>query len=119
MKHINLINKKNLIFLFIVTFNVFVFQSCKNEDRPSEEKMSECLADELQNKAKILSYKLQDGLTKEKDGVKYYDGYFNAEVKFIANYNEYVAGDQYKIIKGAISFIKTDNGWNCWKNQLN
>lgn len=84
-----------------------------SNEQPSQDKMKECLGNELANKAIIESYEQQDGLKREKDGVKYYEGYFNAEIKFIANYNNYKAGEQYKIIKGTVSFMKTDNGWNC------
>jgi hypothetical protein len=84
-----------------------------SKDKPTDDKMKECLGNELANKAIIVSYEQQDGLTREKDGVKYYEGYFNAEIKFIANSANYKAGEQYKIIKGTISFMKTENGWNC------
>ena len=75
--------------------------------------MKNCLSDYFSNKIKINSYQHLDGLLKEKDGVKYYEGYFNAEIKFISNYSEYQAGDEYKILTGVLQFIKTENGWNC------
>lgn len=89
--------------------------SCKESkiDKPNDAQMSECLGNELANKAIINSYQQQDGLTREKDGVKYYEGYFNAEIKFIANYSGFKVGERYKIINGTVSFMKTENGWNC------
>jgi hypothetical protein len=95
-------------FLFII-----LLVSCKTNNSPSEIKMKECLSNELSNKAIVESYEQQDGLTREKDGVKYYEGYFNAEVKFITNTGEFKAGQRCKIIKATLSFMKTENGWNC------
>jgi len=107
---------KKALTIYSVTMVLSIFiLSCTNflKDKPSYDKMKECLADELANKAIVNSYEQQDGLTREKDGVKYYEGYFNAEIKFIANYGKFKAGEQYKIIKGTVSFMKTENGWNC------
>ncbi len=89
--------------------------SCQSgADKPSEEKMKSCLTNELSNKAIVESFEQQDGLASEKDGVKYYEGYFNAEIKFISNYNNtYKAGERYKVVKGTISFMRTEKGWNC------
>jgi len=100
---------------FCITAFCILICSCNffSKDKPTDDKMKECLGNELANKAIIESYEQQDGLTREKDGVKYYEGYFNAEIKFIANSANYKAGEQYKIIKGTISFMKTENGWNC------
>jgi len=107
MKHINIFN-----FVLAICFTFLGCTSSKS-DKPSNEKMKDCLSNELLNKAIIEGYDQQDGLTREKDGVKYYEGYFNAEIKFIANTDAYKAGDRYKIIKGTLSFMKTENGWNC------
>jgi hypothetical protein len=88
--------------------------ACTNSDKPTLDRMKECLSSELANKAIVLTLEQQDGLKSQKDGVNYYEGYFNAEIKFIANYlNLYKAGEKYKIIKGTLSFMKTENGWNC------
>jgi len=101
---------KNISF-FVLFSGVFLF-SCSN-NKPGDEKMRACLSKELSNKAIVVSFDQQDGLAREKDGIKYYEGYFNAEIKFIANLNQFKAGDKYKIIRGTVSFMKTENGWNC------
>ncbi len=46
----------------------------------------------------IESYAQQDGLSREKDGIKYYEGYFNAEFKFVANHSNFQPGKRYKIV---------------------
>jgi len=105
--------KANQVLYSIFVFGIFsscIF-SCK--DKPSDDQLKECLANELSNKALIESFEQQDGLTREKDGVKYYEGYFNAEIKFVSNSSTFNAGDRYKIIKGTVSFMKTEKGWNC------
>ncbi len=102
--------KINVFFLFTLSFlcscNIF-------SDKPSTEKMKVCLTNELSSKAIVVEFDQQDGLAREKDGVKYYEGYFNAEIKFITNYGFYHAGESYKIIKGTLLFMKTEKGWNC------
>jgi len=99
------------IFLLFIVFRFFT--ACNSVNKPSAAIMKECLTNELSNKAIVESYDQQDGLLREKDGVKYYEGYFNAEIKFVANTNNYKAGQRYKIIKGTVSFMKTEKGWNC------
>jgi hypothetical protein len=102
--------KYKLLLLINITFLL----SCNLlYDKPSNEKMKECLSNELLNKAIVEGFDQQDGLTREKDGVKYYEGYFNAEIKFIANTSSFSVGERYKIIKGTLSFMKTEKGWNC------
>ena len=101
------------------SFLLFILSACKTNNSPSTEKMKECLSNELANKAVIMSYEQQDGLTKIKDGVKYYEGYFNAEVKFIANTASFNAGQRCKIIKATLSFIETEKGWNCQSFDIN
>jgi len=105
---------KRIFFVYTLA-SLFCLVSCNNSsiDKPSDDKMRECLGNELANKVIIESYIQEDGLTREKDGVKYYEGYFNADIKFIANYNNFKVGEQYKIIKGTVAFMKTENGWNC------
>ena len=99
----------------LLSLLLFVFLlSCNSvSDKPSAEKLKECLSNELANKAVIEEFDQQDGLVREKDGVKYYECYFNAEVKFITNTDSYNAGERYKIIHGTLSFMKTERGWNC------
>jgi hypothetical protein len=99
---------------FILLISINIFFSCNLKDKPSDLKMKEGLTNELSNKAIVVKFEQQDGLFSEKDGVKYYEGYFNAEIKFIANYSvNYRVGERYKIIKGTLAFMKTENGWNC------
>ena len=78
------------IFLLFIVFRFFT--ACNSVNKPSAAIMKECLTNELSNKAIVESYDQQDGLLREKDGVKYYEGYFNAEIKFVANTNNYKAG---------------------------
>lgn len=100
--------------ILVLIFCSFLFSCQSKLDKPYDEKMKSCLTNELANKAIVVKYEQQDGLSSEKDGIKYYVGYFNAEIKFVANYNNlYTAGQKYKIVKGIISFMKTENGWNC------
>jgi hypothetical protein len=61
----------------------------------------------------IESLEERDGVIKEKDGVKYYDSYINADIKFTSETKGFSAGKRYKIVKGHIAFIQTDKGWNC------
>lgn len=104
--------KNTLLLTLFISF--LFFNSCKESiDKPSDQSMKECLANHIENKIVIKNYQQIDGLSSEKDGVKYYEGYFNAEFTFISNYENFAAGDEYKIIKGVLKFIKTENGWNC------
>ncbi|MEG2077859.1 hypothetical protein [Chryseobacterium sp.] len=100
---------------FLILLSFFTLINCNNEHskKPDENVIKECLSNYFSNKIKINSYQHIDGLPKEKDGVKYYEGYFNAEINFISNYENFKAGDEYKIIKGVLHFMKTENGWNC------
>ena len=101
---------------YLITFlSICIVLSCKNElaKKPNEETIKECLSNHFSDKIKISSYQHIDGLPQEKDRVQYYEGYFNAEIKFISNYEDFKAGDEYKIIKGVLHFMKTENGWNC------
>lgn len=102
-------------YFYLIILSVFTFLSCKNEysQNPDNEKMRNCLSNYFSNKIKINSYQHLDGLQKEIDGVKYYESYFNAEIKFISNYEDFRAGDEYKVLKGVLLFMKTEKGWNC------
>jgi len=99
----------NLLFVLVI----FLLSCNFISDKPSTENLKECLLNELSNKAIMEEFDQQDGLVREKDGVKYYECYFNAEIKFIANKDFYSAGERYKIINGTLSFMKTERGWNC------
>ena len=95
---------------FLILLSFFTLINCNNEHskKPDENVIKECLSNYFSNKIKINSYQHIDGLPKEKDGVKYYEGYFNAEINFISNYENFKAGDEYKIIKGVLRTM-TDN----------
>lgn len=115
---------KYLSILLIIT--TIIFTSCNTEnkvDKPSVEVMKECLTNELGASVKILGYEHQDGINKEIDGVKFYDAYFNAEVKFLSNIGRtFEVGDEYKLVKVAVQLMKTEKGWNCqeydWSNVI-
>lgn len=99
---------------YLIIISIFTLVSCNDiSQKPNEEVMKNCLSDYFSEKIKIISYQQVDGLQKEKDGVKYYEGYFNAEIKFISNYEDFKVGDEYKILKGVLLFIKSERGWNC------
>lgn len=100
---------------YLIIISVFTILSCKNEfsKSPDEDVMKNCLSNYFSDKIKINSYQHLDGLLKESDGVKYYESYFNAEVKFISNFEDFRAGDEYKVLKGVLLFMKTEKGWNC------
>lgn len=102
-------------YFYLIILSSFTLFSCKNEfsQSPNEEVMKNCLSNYFSDKIKINSYQHLDGLQKESDGVKYYESYFNAEIKFISNYENFRAGDEYKVLKGVLSFMKTEKGWNC------
>lgn len=102
-------------YFYLITLSIFTLFSCKNEfsQSPNEEAMKKCLSNYFSDKIKIGSYQHLDGLQKERDGVKYYESYFNAEIKFISNYEDFRAGDEYKVLKGVLLFMKTEKGWNC------
>ena len=102
-------------YFYLIILSVFTLFSCKNEflQNPNEEEMKNCLSNYFSDKIKINSYQHLDGLQKESDGVKYYESYFNAEIKFISNYEDFRAGDEYKVLKGVSLFMKTEKGWNC------
>lgn len=103
-------------FFVLFAFSLLALSGCKNgfsSNTPEDNAMKKCLSSYFDDKIKISAYEHKDGLEKEKDGVKYYESYFNAEIKFIANYQHYNAGDEYKIVNGVSSFIKTEKGWNC------
>jgi hypothetical protein len=102
---------KSIITFFIVSI---FFISCNNEnEKPSIEVMKECLINELGSSVKIIGYEHQDGVVKIIDGVKLYDAFFNAEVKFLSNVGDFHVGDEYKLVKVSVQLMKTENGWNC------
>lgn len=96
--------------------------SCSSEnDKPTDDVMRTCLINELGASVKIQGYQHQDGVLKEIDGIKMYDAYFNAEVKFLSNVGGvFQVGDEYKLVKVSIQLMKTEKGWNCqqydWSN---
>jgi hypothetical protein len=100
---------------FCITFFFLIHISCNNlvKQKPTKNEIMQCVSREFTHKVIIENLEQQDGLSREKDGVKYYEGYFNAEIKFIANSGKFKAGEKYKILKGVVSFMKTENGWNC------
>jgi hypothetical protein len=106
----------------LLPFLTIVLASCFNEnDKPSVDVMKECLIKELGSSVKIAGYEHQDGVTKVIDGVKIYDAYFNAEVKFLSNAGGvFKVGDEYKLVKVSVQLMKTEKGWNCqeydWSN---
>ena len=92
---------------------LFLFSCAFFSNKPKPDQLKSCLADYYSNRIVIESLEERDGVIKEKDGVKYYDSYINADIKFTSETKGFSAGKRYKIVKGHIAFIKTDKGWNC------
>lgn len=130
MKHLSLLQLCGLI------FSVLLFSACggsvpsESEARAIfEKKYTKGLPD---GAVKILEFKKVNGLAGERDGIKFYNMEYEAELEYPNGVNPECAGEykfswhcfelqtagilrkakgEKEIIKNTLNFVKTENGW--------